>query len=567
VGAVPAPGGTAALTFPGWWSDAGTTGWTPDGSFAHGLPWTFAGLVAGGWELRDPFTQPALPGPGVAEAQAPLAWYDSASVTLGRDGAWTGYGAGLAIAEGTLRSPAGGKPRAVLTIVSGDHSIDRNAISVSHGDADTWLRGGAVGDRRGGIGDLDLAGDHLWTVTGGTRRGAHRFEAAFAQRGMGESQRWTGLGGVGESAAGQGGRVGWGWLVARESLAVRYARAFDHRDRFLTQTLGTVTTREADGRSLEFEWRHATPGGSPWGARLEFREGRVQRWFAPPAPPARQDWSERSGWFAVRTSRALGGGTLDLQLGGGRDRSLGHAVAAPGASWTVTRSDRMLRVFGERTLVPVWSDLVATSAFTQDTWAGGLEAEAGRGHAFGGQLQAIGGRAASRGTLLRYPIRDVSLQLGWLRDPRPYRFLLMQGALSGRAGALDADAGGFALARERSTSQTQVDPALGARAGIGCRLALFSGDLGVRARLEGVYVGSRETDTQLSGADVVLPGYSTLTARIALTLGDATIVIRGDGLGGTRHPESWIDPSQAGDVLARDAGPLWRTEVTWPLFN
>ena len=96
---------------------------------------------------------------------------------------------------------------------------------------------------------------------------------------------------------------------------------------------------------------------------------------------------------------------------------------------------------------------------------------------------------------------------------------------------------------------------------------VFAGDLGVRLRAEGAYVGARETDTRLVD-DVMLPSYTTLMLRATFTFGDATIDVRGTGLAGGGHFESWVDQGQGPDpVLARDQGPQWRTELIWPLFN
>ena len=454
------------------------------------------------------------------------------------------------------------KPRAVFTLMSGTHGLDRNAITITHGDERTWVRGGAVGDKRGGIGDLGPAGDHLWTLAGGTRRGRQLFEASFAQRGMGESQRL----GAGESARGQSGRAAWGWRFAGDSLGVRLSRGLDLRAQFAISDTASPMRRDAQANDAEVEWRRVT--GAPWAVRLAVREARVVRIVEYEGGPWRRQWSEQSVWLAAKTSRPLAGGTLELQLGGGSDRSMSHPVAAPGVSWDVRQGDRSLRLFAERTIVPLWSDFDKDGTpFTQDTRAGGLEAQAGSADHARGTLSVLGGRAASRATLVRYPILNEGLVLGWRADPRPYRFLLTHGEVSARAGAFDGDAGGYALARERASSQTRVDPGLGGRAGIGVRFRAFAGDLGVHLRAEGAYVGARETDA-IVVENIMLPGYTTLTLRATLTLGDAIIVIRGDNLGGQRQPESWIDPSQLPDyVLARDAGKVWRTEVCWPLFN
>jgi hypothetical protein len=534
------------------------------------MPWTLAGLTAGSWRLDDPLAPATLPDPGVPEAQAPMAWYDSAAVIVGEDAAWSGYGAGLATARGFVRAPGGRRPRAMFSIVSGTQGLDRNAIFITRGERKSWFRGGALGDQRGGVGDLGTAGAHLWTLATGMARGRYTLDAGFAQRGMGESQN----AGVGESARGQCGYAGWSVRGDRDSLALRVSRGMDGRDLFPVGSLAVGVRRDAQENAVDAELWHLGSAGAV-ALRLAVRSARVIRVFGPETRLPRQEWTTRSAWLSARAVRPLAGGALDLQLGAGRDRSAGASSLVPGASWRVAQGSRSVRVFAERALVPVWSDLEQGGApFTQDTWLGGFETAAGRADASSGSLVLVAGSTGSRATQLRYPIRGESQLLGWRQDLRAYRFMLLQGSAGARWGALGGDATGYALARPRAASQPRVDPGLGARAGLEGRFALFTGDLGVRLRVEGSYVGARETDARQVDLldnpipEVMLPAFVSLALGATLTIGDATIVLRGDRVGGVRRPESWTDPYQYPEyAYARDAGPAWRAEVTWPLFN
>jgi len=98
---------------------------------------------------------------------------------------------------------------------------------------------------------------------------------------------------------------------------------------------------------------------------------------------------------------------------------------------------------------------------------------------------------------------------------------------------------------------------------------LFTGDLGVRLRGEGAWIGPRRTDTRQAGfPDITLPGYATLGARAELTLGDATMVLRAEGLEDAVHEQTWADLGDFPQLrLARDSGRTFRFEMIWPLFN
>ncbi len=536
------------------------------------MPWTLVGLTAGAWELRDPLAPATQPAPGVAEAQAPLAWMDSASVVVGEGAAWAGFGSGLAVAQGWLRPPGARQPRAVFTSVSGQTGLDRTGLFLARGDAAHWTRLGAVTDERGAIGDLAKSGYHLWTIASGLHRGAHAFEASFAQRGAGEGERL----GIAESARGQSGAIGWNWTASGDSLGVRFSRGLDGRELVpvveFDPPLAPVR-RDASENVLELVASRSRTR-LPLALRLALRESRVVQVIGTAAGPRyRTEWSDRSWWFAASTSRPFGEGTLDLVLGAGHDRAPSRPrdrdVIAPSLAWRVRRDDANVRVFLERVATPVWSDLdPLTAPFLQHTWAGGFEASKAGRSPLSGSVLVLAGRTANRATLLRSPLRAQSLYFGWQMDERRYNFLLLQPTLAANLGAAGADASAYLVGRGRVSDQPRVDPSLGARAGAWCAFKLFQGDMGVKLRGQAAYVGVRETD--LRNALVLnetLPGYASLSASAAITLGDATVTFRMDGLENERHPETWADIGPDGYRLALDSGKQYRFELVWPLFN
>jgi len=561
------PAGRSTSTLAAWWARPGTPGWTPEAAFTFGLPAVFAGHAAGGFELRDPLAPGARPAPGVAEAQAPLAWYDSAAVVVGEGAAWRGFGAAIVAAEPVLAAPAGRTPRSVWTVVSGDAGIDRNGIFVARGDERSWVRGGAVAGERGGLGDLDRAGEHLWTVSAGARRGPHVLEAGFAQRGAAERQRV----GAADAARGESGFARWAWSDSAHSLGVRVSRGHDERESFASDPLVLYEDgrREAQSNAAELSgWSRR--GRAELGARLEVREGRVVRAYA---GVATDRWRERSAWAAVRAILPAGPGRLEAQLGGGRHDAAARKAErwqlAPSLSWRAGVAPRSLRLFAERVVHPVWSDLAPDAVpFVQDTWLGGAEARATRGTARAGAL-VVAGRTGARATLVRFPVRDAALRAGWQPEAARSSFALASAEAAGAWRALVADASGFVLARDGDGAQGRVDPSVGGTMGLGAAFRLFAGDFGVRLRGEVAWVGQRRSDTRTASLpDATLPGYATFAAGAEMTLGDATIVLRADGLEDVAHEHTWADLGDAPEIrLARSRGRTFRFELTWPLFN
>lgn len=566
------PAERSTQTLAAWWARPGSPGWTPDAAFTYGHPSVFAGLVAGAFSLRDPLALSEQPWPGVAEAQAPLAWYDSAAVVVGEHAAWRGFRGALADGELALAMPTGRKPRSVWTAVNGSNSIERNGIYVARGDAGSWLRAGAVAGQRGGLGALDLAGDHLWVAESGIRRGGHTLAASFAQRGMGERQRV----GFSEGARGESGRARWSWTDGARSFGAELARGHDAR-----RSSGVLVAdvpgsrREAQENALALE-AAVRRDSVTWGVRGELRRDRAARRAS--STGFARDWADDSWWLAAKHARPFGPGRLELELGGGHATSPGRAAErwqlAPGAAWRLARGAWRARAFAERVVTPVWSDLApGTPAFVQDTWLGGLEAGAASGRRRAALL-LTGGTSGNRGVLLRYPVRDVALRLdylgtGWNRDLTRYAFALGQAEAGATWRALGAEASGWVLARDGDRVQGRVDPSVGATVALSTAFRLFTGDLGVRLRAETAWIGPRVTDASDASLveDVTLNGYATSSAVAEMTLGDATLVVRADGLENERHPLGWIDPAGDGFALARGSGRTFRFEMIWPLFN
>lgn len=564
--AEPAPAGTSAESFPAWWARPGRPAFVPDAFIGTGLPQSYAGLVLGGWAVRDAALASAAPSPGIPEAEPPLAWADSATVVLGEDAAWEGFGAGIARLETFLARPRGRKPRAMFTAMSGSSAIDRSSLFLTRSDRNHWLALGATGQRRGAVGALDLSGEHLWTAGGGLTRGAHTYRARFTQRGMGASLAYP----LRESGSGQSSELGYDWrrrdwratagfergMDARTSGDANFGSGFldSRRDAQQSRVLAELAHEGAEGREA---------------VRLWARRGQVIRTYS---DGSRFAWNERALWSAARLERPWQSGTLALQLGGGWSdaaaRGRERSQLAPGLSWRYADERTRLRLFTERVVDPVWSDLSAgVKPFVQDTWVGGLEAGVGRERRLWLDGAMLLGRTGNKATLVPYPLRDVQLRLGYDVELRRKDFTLvtLDAGVRGAAGSLEAS--GFAMTRDRD-GQRWIDPGLGARIAAETGVRLFTGDLLVRLRAEGAYVGSRETDIQSSNpafGDEVLAGFATAAASLSLTIGDATLRVRADNLEDRRRPQAWLDPLTGAPALG--TGRQVRAALMWPFYN
>jgi len=111
---------------------------------------------------------------------------------------------------------------------------------------------------------------------------------------------------------------------------------------------------------------------------------------------------------------------------------------------------------------------------------------------------------------------------------------------------------------------------VGARAGTDASFRLFTGDLGVRIRLEGAWVGPRENESlpEYFQAPRALPGFVTFGGSLGLTLGDARIALTTRRIEDQPRPQIWTDPSSPfPGTPATGSGRQYRMELAWPLFN
>ncbi len=560
--------GLSVETLPGWWSGTGRPGWAPSALEAGSLPWTLAGVTAGAWRIDDPFAPSAVHLGGLHEAQAPIAWYDSVAIEYGSGAGWTGFGAPLATAKGILRTPSTRQPRAVWSLVDGDGGLERYSLMLSRGDERSWLRAGTTSGKRSGIADMGPGADHVWGIEAGQHRGAHTFELRFAQRGMGEGQA-TGAATVQEGGRARNGSFAWNWKGEGRRAGVRVWRDVEQRTSDARvgglYSVRDVWTNGAELTGARGDDARALEARVAWSESRAVRMTRQAREF--------ESWNH-TAWLALRAHTAVFGGSGEVALGGGYDRDLAlaeqRAQLAPSLAWTREGPVRV-RAFGERALLPVWHSYdpsFTPGAFLQDTWLGGLElsaSRAGRSARLAVSTGSVGGRAL----LLRYPIGDVTQRAGWAMDPRRYGFVLAEGSGEWSVRAVSVDARGYALARDESRAQANVDPSIGGAAGLNARFSLFSGDMRVRLRADAGWVGERWTEAgNAFFDDRLLPGYATYGAGATFGIGDATILLRYDGLENERHPLGWLDPAREPElVLARSAGRRMRLELSWPLLN
>ncbi len=222
-------------------------------------------------------------------------------------------------------------------------------------------------------------------------------------------------------------------------------------------------------------------------------------------------------------------------------------------------------------MTPVWSDLAPdVGAFTQDAWVGGLDVAAGNPARAWIELGGLGARVGDRALLTRWPLRELSLRYGWTRDPVFEQDGMVTLACGVHLGPLGLDASGFTRARPRAGFSAQVDPAVGGRSGLEVGFRAFTGDLGVKLRLEAAWVGERENASlpEYFLQPRPLAGYATYGGSLALTLGDARILLAATNLEDVAHPQIWTDlSSPLPGTPAMGSGRQLRAELAWPFFN
>ena len=582
------PTALSVLSLPEWWAAPGTPGFADDAHMGNGLPLTYLGLAAGGVTLRDGLLPAQSPWPGVDEIRVPLAWYDSSAVVVGEDAGWQGFSAALVQLRTFATPRREGKPRAAFTFVNGSSGVDRNGLMLQRGTADGWLRGGALAEAREGTGLLGRSGQHLWFLDYGTRRGPHTFSAVFSQRGSAATTRrvfdpfdfspflppWAGFE---EAARSESGALSWHWERGGQRLSAALRRSHDHRESYqspTTDTLFLFSERDAQQNTFELEAARGRPGRET-GLRLELTRAQVERpgdFFNSALP---SDAHQRTAWLAARASRPLLGAALELQLGAGYASAAGVAAerwqAAPSAVLRWQWADRALRLHAGRFVTPVWSDLAPdVKAFTQDAWTAGADFRAGVPERQWAELGVLAAVTGQRALLQRWPVRDLSLRYGWRPDPERVTDGQVTLATGLHRGPVGLDASGFARVRPLGGQTSQPDPAVGARAGVEAGFRVFAGDLGVRLRLEAAWVGERDNESlpEYFVRPRPLAGYATYGGSLALTLGDARIVLRAHNLEDEPHPQTWTDPSsEFPGTPAVGSGRQLRLELAWPFFN
>jgi hypothetical protein len=571
------------------WTAPGRPGWVADYDMGTGLPWNYLGLVAGGVALRDGVLPNAgRPWPGIDEIVAPRTWYDSTSVVVGEGGGWRGFSAALVDLQAVAGPPVGRRPHASLTIVNGSSAVDRNGLMISRGGDRSWGRAGALDEERSGSGFLGQRGQHVWFGELGRRYGAHTISGAFSQRGMAGGTRTDTryivpgiappFAGFQEAAQGEAGYLNWTWTGKDRSLTVRWNRSHERRESYEQEFFTFQGEREAQDNAVTIEARAAT-GARSHGLRVELHRSQVRRMLDPYSYPLTAqpafDVTQRTAWLAARDQRPFASGSLELQLGGGYvdtpDRSQERWQLAPSATWRLGPATRQLRLYAERVVTPVWSDLAPdVRPFVQDTWLGGAVVTLGAPER---QWLEVGGLAAeigNRAWLVVSPVRDIALRYGWSADLERVRDAMGTVAGGVRRGGWALEASGYSRVRPQGSQPAKVDPAIGGRVRAETGFRAFTGDLGVLLRMEAAYVGPRENESlpEYFTPPRPLPGYATYSAAAALHLGDATIALRATNLEDVPHAQSWTDPSSPfPGVPADGSGRQYRFEVSWPFFN
>ncbi|MEQ1832911.1 MAG: hypothetical protein ABL977_07625 [Candidatus Eisenbacteria bacterium] len=572
-----------------WWAAPGMPGFVDDVHMGNGLPFAYMGLVSGGVTLRDGLLPAQAPWPGIDAIRAPLAWYDTTAVVVGEDGGWHGFGAALVQLKAVAPLRREGKPRAAFTWANGSSGVDRNGLLLQRGNADGWLRGGALEESRDATALLGRSGQHVWFMDLGRTRGAHTWSVQFSQRGMANTTRrvvdFSDLSpflppyaGFEEAGHSQSGGAGWsydeGTLHARAALKRARDRRESYESAAFSDTLYLFSEREAQQNTIELE-AEAGPPGHTRGVRLELTQAQVERFgdfFNSPEPT---DAKQRTVWLATRATRPMLGASLELQLGAGYHSAAAARSSrfqvAPSAVMRWQEGDRTLRLHAGRFVSPVWSDLAfGVAPFVQDSWVGGADVSAGsrarQWVELGGLATSTGGRALLR----REPIRELSLRFGWQPEPVRVQDAMVTLAAGVRRGPFGLDGSGFARVRPLGGQTSQPDPAVGARGALETGFRLFSGDLGIQLRLEAGWVGERDNESlpEYFVQPRPLAGYATFGGVLAVTLGDARLAFRAQNLEDEPHPQTWSDPSSDfPGTAAVGSGRQYRLELAWPFFN
>ena len=589
VSAAGPPTALSVLSLPEWWAAPGMPGFVDDVHMGNGLPFAYMGVVSGGVTLRDGLMPAQAPWPGIDAIRAPLAWYDTTAVVVGEDAGWQGFGASLVQLKAIAPHRRQGKPRAAFTLANGSSGIDRNGLLLQRGNADGWLRGGALAESRDATALLGRSGQHVWFMDLGTTRGAHTWSANFSQRGMANTTRrvrdindlspflppWAGFEEAGHS---QSGGVGWNFDEGTRHVRAALKRARDRRESYesaaLSDTLFLFSEREAQQNTFELEAEQGAAGHTR-GVRLELTQAQVERFgdfFNSPQPT---DAKQRTAWLAARATQPLLGASLELQLGAGYTSApavhSSRLQVAPSAVMRWGEDTRTLRLYAGRFVSPIWSDLAfGVAPFVQDAWVGGADVSAGTRERQWIELGGLATSTSGRALLQRFPIRELSLRYGWQPEPGRVNDAMATIAAGVRRGPFGLDGSGFARVRPIGGQTSQPDPAVGARGAVEADFRLFSGDLGIQVRLEAGWVGERDNESlpEYFVRPRPIPGYATYGGLLAITLGDARLAFRAQDLEDESHTQVWTDPSSDfPGTPAVGSGRQYRLELAWPFFN
>ena len=540
-----------------WWSAPGRPGWTPDADLGTSFAWTFAGHSLGGWSRRlEEAPSLDMPWPETPDARRPLVWSDSLRSASEPLGAWLGPDAGLSSTTSTHSPTRVVRARSIFRIDNGDFGITRYSLAFERGDSLKWLRYQASSGTRTGTGPYGPAGDHVWDLTLSVTRGAHTFRGNISQRGAAQELKQSV---VYEDAAAQSGRLEYQWAGAGRRAWAAFCRGLDRRLDVISDAGLPVSFSRRDAQENRVELGGDAPAlGGTLAVRGSASRARALRTYDDSFQA-----HDNEAWGAISFERLAGPGTLRLELGGGNSTALERRLVAPSASFAFGAGGARGRVFAERLVHPVWSDLaVGQASFLQSTSALGLEAEASN-PALQGRVALFGGTTRDRAIVFPYPIQDIWMRVGASADPRRYDFALVTGSASGQLRVLGLGAEGFALSRDHDPEEPSPDPDQGGRGWLEARFALFQRDLGVRLRVEAAEIGERTTKT--GGPELQLPAYWTSSAMALLTISDATVILAWRNLQDERHAEPWLDPQTSQPALG--PGRQFRLTLSWRLMN
>jgi hypothetical protein len=540
---------------PSWWAEPGRPGYFPDAWWGAAYPWTYVGHVRGAVRLADPILPEPRPFPGVMSVGAPLGWLDSLAITRGGQSAWEGFESGISSGRALSPPPRGSagraRARADLLIAGGSSAYDANSLALARGDSLYWARLGVGTWNRGGVGALGVAGGHHYEGSASWSRGRHRLSGAFAHRGAAAALEV----GAEQDAGGAGGHLDYALGFGAYELALRLGSAYDNHESF--GSFLSYSRRDARERVALAEWSGAE---RPWSARMEVRDATVARVTQDSLPvEARQV----SVWLALAGEGVRGPARVRLGVGVGRDDETQRTELAPSLVLELGKGPYAGRVFIERVMTPVWSDLAdGQSPFLQSTWLGGVDLSAGGGPGLlvrGGWLM---GRTRDRAVVSRYPLEELWLRSGFVADPEPWDFGLATLHGEWRMSPWRVAVEAYHLFREEHAIQPAVDPRRGGRGLLETSLRAFKADLGVRLRAEVEAMSGRETEF---GPATGLPGYVSFGAAAMLTLADASLALRIRNLENEARPQTWQDPFTGQQALG--PGTEFRIVFGWRLYN